>query len=390
MNHETCRSKLLELAYGELSRDEARAAEAHVTACAECRAELEKLQGTRRAMSRLPLESAPASGEDVLFAAAREAAARRRAVPPRRVIPSWAWGGAIGAVAAAAVVAVSYRLVELEPRDPGDIEALRGGGYESSEPVMTAPPPAPEAARARAPELRPQASAPRAEAPAVSAPAPKRAPSAPPPAPSVSPPPAAVAGSSPRGEEAAASARSAPHGGAAGAGESGAADTRATAAAAPQDDEAMRVAEDALGADRAESRAESPAEAPAADADSPAAAKGERVTRAPVARQPFPAAAPPSFGSPGVERRTFRDCPGERLRELERDAEGRVIRFAREGELGGRDVRIEARYDARGALRDVTVTPKDAAEADAAALGVPTRAAEATLDSPPRCDPAAR
>jgi hypothetical protein len=387
MTHEACRSKLLELAYGELSRAEARAAEAHVADCAECRAELETIQGTRRAMARLPLEPAPAEGEAVLFAAAREAAESRRATRRGRILPSWAWGGAVGLAAAAAVVAVSYRLVELEPHRADDVDALRGGGYDAPETAMKSAPSAPDAA--------PNPSAQR------SAPTMGAAPSAsPPPAPSrksmrAAPPPRAAAAPEPEresGREVAepddaragsrAVLRSAPP-------------PRAAAAPEPEREsgrEAVAEPDDARAESRAALRAQeaapaaAPAEAPADADERRAEARADRAKSAPVARQPFPAAAPPTFPPPGVERRTFRSCPGEHVRELERDADGRVIRWAREGELGGRAARVEARYGEDGALAELIVTPAEAAPADAAALGVPLRAADASLDGPPRCD----
>jgi hypothetical protein len=390
MTHEACRSKLLELAYGELSRDEARAAEAHVADCAECRAELEKVQGTRRAMARLPLEPAPAEGEAVLFAAAREPPESRRATRRGRILPSWAWGGAVGLAAAAAVVAVSYRLVELEPRRADDLDALRGGGYEAPETSMKSAPSAPDAAPNPNPNPNPSA---QRSAPTLGA----APPASPPPAPSrksvhAAPPPRVAAAPEREREsgrevaepddaraESRAVLRSAPP-------------PRAAAAPEPEREsgrEAVAEPDDA----RAESRAAraqdaAPAEAPADADERQAEARADRAKSAPVARQPFPAAAPPTFPPPGVERRTFKSCPGEHVRELERDADGRVIRWAREGELGGRAVRVEARYGEDGALLDLNVTPAgaDVDAADAAALGVPLRAADASLDGPPRCD----
>jgi hypothetical protein len=383
MTHEACRSKLLELAYGELSRTEARAAEAHLAGCADCRAELEKIQGTRRAMARLPLEPAPAEGEAVLFAAAREAAESRRATRRGRILPSWAWGGAVGLAAAAAVVAVSYRLVELEPRRADDVDALRGGGYEAPETALKSAPSAPDAA--------PNPSAQRSAPTLGAAP-----PASPPPAPSrksvrAAPPPRVAAAPEPEREsgrevaepddaraESRAVLRSAPP-------------PRSAAAPEPEREsgrEAVAEPDDARAESRAALRAQdaAPAEAPADADERRAEARADRTKSAPVARQPFPAAAPPTFPPPGVERRTFRSCPGEHVRELERDADGRVIRWAREGELDGRAVRVEARYGEDGALAELNVTPAGAAPADAAALGVPLRAADASLDGPPRCD----
>src|SRR5512147_3342395 len=98
-SHETYREQLLELAYGELGRREARALRAHLEGCPECRAELSRMTATRSAMSALSNEPAPERGEAILLAAAREATRDRR----RPWLPSWVWGASIGAVGAAAV-----------------------------------------------------------------------------------------------------------------------------------------------------------------------------------------------------------------------------------------------------------------------------------------------
>ncbi|HEX9287969.1 MAG TPA: zf-HC2 domain-containing protein [Anaeromyxobacteraceae bacterium] len=78
MTHETCRERLVDLAYGELSRREAAEAEQHLAGCDACRAERDRLAATRAAMARLDAPPAPERGDAVLLAAARKAAEERR------------------------------------------------------------------------------------------------------------------------------------------------------------------------------------------------------------------------------------------------------------------------------------------------------------------------
>ncbi len=105
-SHDTYREQLLDLAYGELGKGEARALRAHLDGCPECRAELARMTSTRSAMSALGEEPAPERGEAVLLAAAREAAQARR----RPWLPTWVWGTSIGVVGVAAVALVAVRL----------------------------------------------------------------------------------------------------------------------------------------------------------------------------------------------------------------------------------------------------------------------------------------
>jgi hypothetical protein len=124
MTHEIAREKLVDLAYGELSRREARAVEAHAERCDACRAALAQMTDTRRLMSALRPEAAPERGESILLAAAREAARAR--ARPRRVLPPWLWAGSVAAVALLAVGALSYRLLTLRPVGQEDPDALMG------------------------------------------------------------------------------------------------------------------------------------------------------------------------------------------------------------------------------------------------------------------------
>jgi hypothetical protein len=83
------------------------------------------------------------------------------------------------------------------------------------------------------------------------------------------------------------------------------------------------------------------------------------------------------------EVQTFPGCEGEQWRKVERDPEGRVVSYAREGLLGGRRVRVEAVYGPDGAA--VRVTVKDAATSAPLAGARPWVPAAAEADGPPRC-----
>jgi hypothetical protein len=188
MTHDELRDRLLDLAYGELSPHDAREVEAHAASCEACRAELARIRGTRLAMSALPVEPAPAKGEGILLAAAREAAERRSRA--HRPIPRWLWRGAIVALPVAAVVAVSFRLAVLAPRERSERDALVGESGLTKSKKESEPPRAPpdrEAERSRRDELAfatppppapseeraaPRAAAPAPQANAMSAPAP--------------------------------------------------------------------------------------------------------------------------------------------------------------------------------------------------------------------------
>ena len=82
MTHEELRDRLLDLAFGELSPRDARKVEEHVGACEACRAELARHRGEPAGSCRRSREEpAPAGGERILVAAAREAARAPRAAP---------------------------------------------------------------------------------------------------------------------------------------------------------------------------------------------------------------------------------------------------------------------------------------------------------------------
>src|SRR5512147_1353525 len=132
-SHETYREQLLDLAYGELGKREARALRAHLEECSACREELARITGTRTAMSGLADEPAPERGQAILLAAAREAARERR---PKPFLPSWIWGASMGAVGVAAVAVLSLRFADLvqSPTDRhGATEVISRSAPEPSE-----------------------------------------------------------------------------------------------------------------------------------------------------------------------------------------------------------------------------------------------------------------
>lgn len=373
MTHEELRDRLLDLAYGELPRRVARRVEEHAASCEACRAELARIRDTRRLMSALPDEPAPEGGERILVAAAREAARGR--APTRR--PSrWLWGGAVAAASVAAVVAVSYRLLELRPgplaRDGRD--ALLGDSPYARAPApgATGAPAGPseerEAARGAQLEKAPRPSG-RAPAGAV-----EREPAAPEP---------------PRRKDVSRA--------------------RQEAAAAPDADAAGRERDPAAGE---EERAPAPTAggAPAKSVRTPSRAAAPDAPLGAASGPPAAAAAAPAdatredtdapralaryaglrdAGRLRGEIRTFADCEGETWRKVETDPSGRVVKYVREGRIGGQRLRIEHVYGEDGALSSATVRDLDApgasVDADALGLALPRRASEAAIGAPPRC-----
>lgn len=113
---------LLDFAYGELPPAEAAAVQRHLDGCADCRGQLEDIQGVRRVMSAAPQASAPQAGLDSLLAYAEQAARRAQAGPPPK--PS-GWrrymAPLTGLCAVAVVGVVAHRVNERV----GTVEALR-------------------------------------------------------------------------------------------------------------------------------------------------------------------------------------------------------------------------------------------------------------------------
>ncbi|HET6437696.1 MAG TPA: Fe-S oxidoreductase [Anaeromyxobacter sp.] len=391
-SHHTFREELLDLAYGELGGRSARALRRHLCGCAECRAELARIEATRKAMSPLGPQPAPARGEAILLAAAREAARARR---PRPLLSPFAFRASVGLLAIAVVAVVSFRLAgrgEHPPLGPsgtelvglaapvappsapgatpseagGKDEAAAGAGPEKTGPATRAagnlaPSPARAVAKA-APGREP--SAPPAATGFARPPPPERdeakertavadaeaertaradlAAAPPPPAPAAEPAPPLVSSAPARAEE----------------GPAGAEADRAGAAAklaAPRQEigpEGARVREKAeLAGGRA------------GPVEEGAVARHARLRAAGRLRVTSPSAAL---------------CPGEAARELEVDEQGRVVKLTRRGTAGGSPFQVElfygregtlgaVRYQAGGAVRERAFGGEEATGASAAA-----------------------
>ncbi len=389
MTHGALREQLLDLAYGELSGHARRAVEKHVAGCDGCRAELERIRVTRRAMSALPPEPAPDHGESVLLAAAREAARAKERERPPRLLPGWLWGATIGALGVAAVVAVSVRVLELGPRRAREDDFLMGregqaprDGRTGEAPRDLGPPPAAPPEAAAAPSGGGLATAaPESPAPAKTAPARKAA----------KKPAAPVRREEEQTKEAAgfASPPPAPY-----------AEAPAPAFATPPPYQ--------------------PSVSPPAEPEKGAVAPAQR--RASSAR---PFAAPPAAAVPGADLDVTDDpvarferlarsgrlitevlerglCPGETRRQIDRDSTGRIVRFlVRVAEGDAREV--EGFYAGDGRLAAIRTTLRQAqgtVRAGGSALvrmgpdglapgriprALPLHAGEIREDVPPRC-----
>jgi anti-sigma factor RsiW len=102
-----CNEKMLVLFYyGELSGDRRHRVEAHLKACADCRARLARLAGT---LDALPSPTLELSADDRRRLTARVMATAAASGPTRR----WVWGGALAAAAALVVTLV------VRPGGPG-------------------------------------------------------------------------------------------------------------------------------------------------------------------------------------------------------------------------------------------------------------------------------
>jgi hypothetical protein len=371
MTRDAFADRLLDLAYGELSSREASEVEAHAASCDACRGELARIRETRRLMAALPQEAPADGGERILLAAARQAAeARARVRPrwgrasggateaPRGARVPWLWGAAAAAFSLLAVAAVSWRITAVSPGvlERPDSEVLLGGPYAAPPPAPDATPRDAEATRRPAPDPEPH-------------PAPELAPSR---GRGLREPAGVPARRRSRAEEAERFAAVPDE--ASDAGPFAAPPPAAGAAAEPA--EAHRGSTDV---------------APGGDEPSAAAPQAKRAAPE-AAPAPVASSAPPAAlragGMPRAEIRTFEGCEGETLRRVERDAEGRLVRYVREGRIAGRRLRVEHVYGPDGALARATVRDLDAATLlDAGALGLelPARAEEAGLDAPPRC-----
>ncbi len=190
MTHDRAHALLLDLAYGELSPDEAREVSRHAAECSGCAAELERIGAVRARTALLGdgPEQPRDGGRDALVEAARRAVAGR---PTRR----WFTRPATLSLGAAAAVVVIAAGVTLKLTD-GDLRpteeetgAVASGPPAALEQREVAPPPtagraqpaapSPDAPPVPAPTRRPARTARKDAVPAIAAaPSPSAAPSA--------------------------------------------------------------------------------------------------------------------------------------------------------------------------------------------------------------------
>jgi hypothetical protein len=403
MSCERFEDRLVELACGELSPEEARQVEAHALSCPACDAALSGMRATRRTMAALGQEPAPDAGERLLLAAGH-AQAQRNAARRRRWIGLFA---APVAVAAGLAIAVSWPLLSDAPgslgRDDPDALVVKRGApvAERDEAAAPAEPTREEPAReepARYAQGEPPAAAPPDGRFAV-----------PPPSERSSRPAAPARKAAPPAEDTR-SAEAAPGAGAdpdtatrdveplpgalAQAPAAREAEEPATAAPAPAPAPAQSGGARAA-ASRAERRSARPAAAESSEAPAPQAApSAPRATAADASPAEAARARYDALRAAGQLRgeiRTYPGCEGEAWRKVETDPQGRVVRYVREGRLDGRRLRVEHLYDEGGALVEAEAVDLDAAGAGrtpARALGldVPLRAEAAAAGAAPRCD----
>jgi anti-sigma factor RsiW len=407
-SHEILREQLLDLAYGELGRREARALRRHLEGCASCREELERMSATRSAMSALGHEPAPARGEGILLAAARQAAEERR---PRPFLPAWVWGASVTAVGIAAVAVLSIRLsghVTGPVATPDGTELVaRGPAPEAAERPVPAVEPAPATSGGAGSEAKLAMASGKGESEAA-----KRVVAKAPPPERRQQPALALDRLAPADEqtlrERAAPAQE-PHG-------------YAKEKAAERDDaRAFGGLADSESAPEAGSASEvasaAPSQAaPAAPGAEPLPVEAKREAGAQRARiaaaKPLAQAGAVSEDAVARHRRlrdagrlrvtsaAFPDCPGESSRQVEQDEEGRVVKLTRRGVVRGTPFQAElyfgedgllgaVRYRAADGVKDLRLGA-DAAPASTAA-GIPAsafeprRADDAGPDAPPRC-----
>jgi hypothetical protein len=98
--------KLLDFTYGELAAADAQDVEAHLKGCPACQGALEAIEGVRRVMARLPVESAPDNGLESLMGYAEQAARWVQAGPAPKSTWWRRWVIPAAGLSAAAIVAV--------------------------------------------------------------------------------------------------------------------------------------------------------------------------------------------------------------------------------------------------------------------------------------------
>lgn len=427
--HDTFREQLLDLAYGELAGREARTLRVHLETCAECRAELARMNATRSAMSGLGTAPAPERGESLLLDAAREAA-RARARKP--LLPSWVWGASIGAAAIAAVAVLTLKLAPgvRSPLSDPDPRELVGSSPPAPPPAPAQSPsapaePPPALARGDEDGAARDTLADKKVKPARTAPEKRRGPS------ELREEGKVALGE--KSEDARRSASGAGELGKAGNGLSAEGDDRFAAAPPPAAQPETRAPSPVLKKEMAARSAEGPssatpapakpaapsAQAPGAAAEAEAEsdeAPAERVARAKqlapqtdagsgatLGRAPEDAVARHArlsiAGELRAATRAFPDCPGEASRAVESDGAGRVVKVTRRGAAAGKPYVLEQFYGEDGALAAVRWSsdgrvqelrlgpgsPTGAVAAVPASALEPRRAADAGPDAPPRC-----
>jgi hypothetical protein len=107
--------RLLELTYGELSADEARAVETHVAECSSCRKALDEIRGVRLVMSKLSQPAAPQAGLESLLAYAEQSARRASAGPAPRARWWTKWLAPVGGLAAVVAFGIIAHEVAKSP-----------------------------------------------------------------------------------------------------------------------------------------------------------------------------------------------------------------------------------------------------------------------------------
>jgi len=115
--------RLLELAYGELAETEADALHQHVSDCAVCGAELEKIGGVRRTMAPLGDVQSPEAGLESLLAYAEQSAERAR--KETRSGGGRKWWGLVPVLLTALLVAGGV-LLEARKQFGASVQALSG------------------------------------------------------------------------------------------------------------------------------------------------------------------------------------------------------------------------------------------------------------------------
>ncbi len=156
MNCRKCRSQLVDLLYEELSPRRRRALEAHLSGCADCAREYERLRETRMAFAGIHEPEPPAAIETRIKAAAREEAEKDISAPRWRIIFHPAFATMVLACIAVGVVifemadrpglqvAAAPEPAEYREAESEEVEKLESPGYLVGEKVESLKQLAPE------------------------------------------------------------------------------------------------------------------------------------------------------------------------------------------------------------------------------------------------------